>query len=432
MAKAKKSKFAERFYLYLRYIWKRKLWIIFLVAVCTAAAVVYFHDTREKEAVGYLSLRYERAYEGQYPNGTRFNIYDIKSEEVLNRTLERAGLAEEMTTEMLAECLTLSPTSTQNVYNRYLATEYTATLTDTYLPKGYRADDVLNILLNSYEDYFYRNHVTNDDSLELDWSEVEDWEYSEFGSFMKVKVDKLITYLDELRASSGMSQYSLDGETFNSLRASVVDFRDIYLDAYNSFIWEKRLFRDSEDYHEKLEYRRFQLHQQIEQYESKYEIDQSALALYDSSMITFVMVPMYDQVHGLYMARTAIGTDQLAMDSEKDASALKTRKLRMAEVEDEIERVKRANSAALDRRKADEMIEGIQEKVNALVERIRTVSANYEKNRLKNDISHWLRGGSFSARFGLKNAVIVGAASGFAILIAYWIILDVKQTKVKK
>ena len=428
MSKSKNT-FYEKLYLYAGFIWSRKLWILFLTGFCMVCTMAYTREANQHKACGILSLRYERAYEGQYPNGTRFNIYDLKDGEVLQKTLERAGLAEEMTPNMLAECISLSPASAQNVYRRYLATDYSVTLRDDYLPKGYSPSDVLNLLLCVYEEVFHRNYATNDDSLELDWSEVREWDYLEFGNFMKLKVDKLITYLDELRSSSGMSQYSMDGETFNSLRASVVNFRNIYLDAYNSFIWEKRLFRDSENYREKLEYSRFQAHQQIEQFESKYEINQDAQELYDSAMITFVMVPMYDQVHGLYMARTEIGMDKLALDSEKDASSLRASKLRMEEIEDQLDRVSHKSSLHEDRQKADEMILNIQRQADALIARIRVVTKNYEDNRSKNDITHWISDGSFMHRFGVRYALAVGVGTAAAILLFYWLTLDGRKTK---
>ncbi len=98
--------------------------------------------------------------------------------------------------------------------------------------------------MDVYTQVFHRNYATNDDSLELDWAEVEDWDYLDFGNFMTVKINRLITYLDEMKNSSGMSQYSLEGETFSSLRASIVNFRDIYLAEFNAFVNEKRLFKD--------------------------------------------------------------------------------------------------------------------------------------------------------------------------------------------
>lgn len=415
---------------YVALIWSRKFWLIFLGAVAMACAMLYFYSSDAHGASATLSLRYEKAYDGLYPNGTRFNIYDLKNEEVLSKTIERLGLEDELSVWQLYDSLSLSPSSAQNVYNKYIATNYSIYLSDSYLPKGYNPANVLNVLMDVYTQVFHRNYATNDDSLELDWSEVEDWDYLDFGNFMTVKINRLITYLDELKNSSGMSQYSLDGETFSSLRASIVNFRDIHLEAFNAFVIEKRLYRDPKNYQEKLEYRRFLLQQEAEEYQSEYTIRQNALKLYDKSMITFVMVPMYDSSNGLYMARTAIGTDNLANRSASYASMLSNRQLKIAEIDQSMNRVVNANSNAADLARADEMIENIKQQIDNLIVRVRTVTEGYEKIRSKKDISYHVNGKSFMRLFNIKTSFILGAA--FMVLAAaiYCVYFKVrKETK---
>lgn len=408
-------------------LWSRKFWLIFLGCVATITAMLYNYSVNIKDASATLSLRYERAYDGLYPNGTRFNIYDLKNEEVLTKTIERLGLEDVISFQQLYDSLSLSPASAQNVYNRYIATDYTITLNGDFLPKGYSASNVLNVLMDVYKQVFHRNYATNDDSLELDWSEVDDWDYLDFGNFMSVKINKLITFLDEFKNSSGMSQYSLEGETFHSLRASIVNFRNIHLEAFNAFVTEKKLFKDAKNYKEKLEYRQFLLHQETEEYQSEYTIRQEALKLYDKSMITFVMVPMYDVSHGLYMARTAIGTDNLANKAASYASSLSIRKLRTAEINLAIDRVNAANSRKADLERADEMIENIKTQIDNLIVRVRAVTEDYERNRSKNDISYYVWSKGFMSLFDAKRSVMVGAAFVALIAMFYCVYSEVRK-----
>ena len=415
---------------YVALIWSRKFWLLFLGAVAAVCAMLYFYSSNSHGASATLSLRYEKAYDGLYPNGTRFNIYDLKSDDVLSKTIERLGLSDQITINQLSGSLALSPASAQNVYNKYIATDYTIYLSDAALPKGYNAANVLNVLMDVYTQVFHRNYATNDDSLELDWTEVEDWDYLDFGSFMTVKINRLITYLDEMKNSSGMSQYSLEGETFSSLRASIVNFRDIYLAEFNAFVNEKRLFKDPQNYREKLDYRRFLLLQEMEEFQSEYTIRQEALTLYDKSMITFVMVPMYDYSSGLYMARTAIGTDNLASKSANYASSLSNRQLKIAEIDQSLSRVKSANTATADLAWADKMIENIKQQIDSLIVRVRTVTKDYESSRSKNDISYYVNSRSFMRLFEVKNAMMAGAAVMALAAMFYCVYFEVrKETK---
>ncbi len=46
------------------------------------------------------------------PNKTRFNAYEIVSDEVMERAIRRVGLQDSLTASQLAECLSLSPDGT--------------------------------------------------------------------------------------------------------------------------------------------------------------------------------------------------------------------------------------------------------------------------------------------------------------------------------
>jgi uncharacterized protein involved in exopolysaccharide biosynthesis len=121
---------------YVALIWSRKFWLLFLGAVAAMCAMLYFYSSNSQGATATLSLRYEKAYDGLYPNGTRFNIYDLKSDEVLSKTIDRLGLSNQMSIGRLSSSLALSPASAQNVYNKYIATDYSIYLSGSNLPRA--------------------------------------------------------------------------------------------------------------------------------------------------------------------------------------------------------------------------------------------------------------------------------------------------------
>ena len=418
-AKSKTKSFMQHFSQILSMIWNNKLWILFLAVV--SAVFFAWHSAQENlsSASATLNLRYDQAYEGLNPNGTRFNINELLTEEVLYTAIERAGLEGELSVDDLVESLGVNASGSQGPKNKYIATEYSITLSNEYLPARISAKNMLNLVMESYKQYFIKHYGSNDNALNINWSDTQDWEYTEFSDIMTVKVNNLITYLDDLRQESGMYQYHSTGESFRSLSESVANFRDIYLNKYTSYISINGLFKNPQNYQSKLEYRRFLISQSLKSNEDRYRIYQDALNMYDETMIAFVMVPMYDGANGLYMARTSIGMDTLTEESKSYAEKLETNSKEIKEFDMYITQIKNSAADQLKFAFADAMIQEIEEHMDSLINRILVVKKVYEEYRDKNNIQYSLGGYSLVSGFEIKNAVIVAAFVVFLCFVYY-------------
>ena len=411
--------FLKRFTQIIYTIWKNKLWILFLAGVTAVFSACHSAGEKQSYANATLFLRYDEAYEGLNPNGTRFNINELLSDEVLNRTIERAGLTDELSKGDLVNSIAVTASGSQSPKNKYIATEYTIWLNDDYLPKRISAKNMLSLLLETYKQYFLSNYGSNDSALNINWSDVDDWEYIEFSDIMTVKVNNLITYLEDLRQESGMYQYHTTGETFKSLSESVANFRDIYLNKYTSYVSINGLFKRPQNYQSKLQYRRFLISQSLKGNEDRYRIYQDALGIYDESMITFVMVPMYDATNGLYMARTSIGMDNMTSQSKSYAEKIETNSKEIKVYDHNIELTKQSRADEAKYAVADSMIQEIQEHLDSLITRIRAVTKAYESNRDKNSLQYTLNGYSLFTGFDVKGAVKAAAVMVFLCVVYY-------------
>ena len=310
----------------------------------------------------------------------------------------------------------------------YIATEYTIWLNNECLPRRIRARDMLTLLMESYKQYFMQHYGSNDTALDIDWDDVEDWEYLEFADIMNVKVNNLITYLEDLRSESGMYQYHAEGESFRSLVESVTNFRDIYLNKYTAYVTNQHLFRNAGNYEDKLLYRRFLTSQSLGSNTERYNIYQDALHLYDESMITFVMVPLFDATNGLYMARTSIGMDELTLNSQSYAEKIETN---AKEIKTFDAAIANAQNVFLGRNRyavADEMIEEIKTHMNSLIQRITRVSGEYEEYRYKNSILYSIKDYGIVTGYNLKGAAMAAAVTA-AVCTCYYGIRRIRQEK---
>ena len=386
------------------------VWILLMMIIAAVSFSWYSVQKNEASAEATLMLRYEQAYEGLNPNGTRFNIYELTSDAVLEKALDRAGLTGEMSRNDLLDSLEVRASGSQSAKNMYIATEYSVVLRGDKLPRRISARSMLNLLMETYKQYFLENYGANDSALDIDWSDVENWEYLEFANIMDVKVNNLITYLNGLRTESGMSQYRISGESFRSLSESISNFRDIYLNKYTSFVTINRLFRNPVNFRRKLEYRRFLAEQSMQASKDRFEIYEDALDMYDESMITFVMVPMYDSANGLYMARTAIGMDNLTDNSKSFAEALETSAKNLKTFDRDIQNTFTASGENNKRETAEQMIREIQQHLDSLIARIRLVKKDYEDYRSKNSIYYVISTPGLMSGYNLKGAAVVALA----------------------
>lgn len=81
----------------LRHIWtnKYRLFLCLLTLCCLFGLVHYFKSA--DSATASISFNYSEAALGMNPNKTRFNAYEIVSDEVMKRAIRRVGLQDSLT-----------------------------------------------------------------------------------------------------------------------------------------------------------------------------------------------------------------------------------------------------------------------------------------------------------------------------------------------
>ena len=390
-------------------MWQNKLWVLFLVLAAMVFYAWHSAQSKQHDASATLILHYDQAYEGLNPNGTRFNVNELLSKNILETAIDRAGLKDMLSTADLLDSIEVNASGSQSPQKKYIATEYSVRLNDKYLPKKISASNMLTLLLDTYKQYFLSNYGSNDSALNISWEDVDDWEYLEFSDIMKVRVNNLITYLEDLREESGMYQYHATGESFRSLSESVSNFRDIYLNKYTSYVTINGLFKHPENYRSKLFYRRFLINQSLKNNQDCYRIYQDALGMYDQSMITFVMVPMYDAANGLYMARTSIGMDNLTKESKSYAEKIETNSKEIKIFDQSMSLTEKAQKDKEKYAYADAMIKEIENHMDSLIKRIRAVKKEYEDYKGKTYLQFNLRRYSLVSGFDVKGCLITAA-----------------------
>ena len=86
----------------LRHIWINKYRLFFcLLTLCCLFGLVHYFKSADS-ATASISFNYSEAALGMNPNKTRFNAYEIVSDEVMERAIRRVGLQDSLTASQLA------------------------------------------------------------------------------------------------------------------------------------------------------------------------------------------------------------------------------------------------------------------------------------------------------------------------------------------
>ena len=151
----------------LRHIWtnKYRLFLCLLTLCCLFGLVHYFKSA--DSATASISFNYSEAALGMNPNKTRFNAYEIVSDEVMERAIRRVGLQDSLPASQLAQCLYLSPDGTGSANgSEYISTNYYLSINTRKLNLDNRKPtDLLQSVCESYREIFLSNYCDNQSIL---------------------------------------------------------------------------------------------------------------------------------------------------------------------------------------------------------------------------------------------------------------------------
>ena len=115
-----------------------------------------------------ISFNYSEASLGLSPNKTRFNAYEIVSEEVMQRAIEKVGLQGSISASELAGHVFITPEGTGHVggSDDYISTSYNINLNaDGLALKNRTTISLLKSICEAYREFFQENYCDNQDML---------------------------------------------------------------------------------------------------------------------------------------------------------------------------------------------------------------------------------------------------------------------------
>lgn len=432
-----KSKFWALVELVLRGLWQHRFVYLTILILVTCSTSLVMYRQKARTAKMLVALNYEEATRGLYPNNTRFNISLIKSEDVLDRAIAKAGLEGQITALDMADHITALASNVNGMQLPSDTTSYkiATTYTITYekndeLGPRISAKDMLGLIVEAYKEVFYETYTYVEVGIAPDWSECEEQEYMEIGSFFEKECRMLRRFLNTNANENGTFRSARTGETFTSLRQKVDNFITIDLEKYDSYVLQSGLSKNRERYISKLEYENFLKNIDYQKFMAEYQNRLHTIDIYDSALTAVVLIPTLDTQNNFYMSRTKVAIDYQATAAES-ANANGNDTLAVIQKNEYAIRQMRSQTANTPSSiaTAQSMIQDMKQKLETLIETTKILNKEYVRYKTKNYLTISFEERSLADELSLKWVILADGAA-FCALCA-WVLVKSKVIRDK-
>lgn len=383
---------------------KRGLLVLasFLIVFLALCGFHYIRNLHTASTV--LSLDYEEASKGLTPNGMWFNIFEIRSDEVMERVIGYAGLEGKITPDELRECVSVQATHDKNVSGNvnYISTSFVVSFTKSSAISRISAEDMLSLLCKAYREYFVENYGYNHSILSFNTSDLKfNDEYLMAVDLLELKCRQLEKYV-QLRGRESKNYQDPDtGLTFSSLEQRVSSFYAYDLAKLRSYIIENGIANDRTRLVSMLDYKIRMDSLMHNKMMAAYEEDNKGIQMYDAAMSAVVMIPTEDQKMQYYMSRTKTGMDNMVIHAQEQLAGTAER-MEQIEYNDYLMEKLKANGAdRMKTEKAAGMISEMETSLNSIAADVRSVDNAYLSTKARNYIGFSDDNTGFAEQIGL-------------------------------
>ena len=376
-----------------------------------------------------LSLNYEEASKGQNPNLTRYNVYELKSDRVMERVISNAGLQDVLTPTELSEhidiaenssCKTIDPNDSSTYY---ISTSDTVSYRMNREIKNISVDDMMTLICKSYNDMFHEEYVGTKSVLKYDLGDIEGKEYIEIAKLFTNKSDQMLRYIQQRIEENATYRSDITGQSFQTIKKMIQNVQNYSIKKYSAFVLESGLSRNKDHYIRTLNYKNDMLNINYQKFMIDYNVRKQQVQDYDSAMIGTVMVPSINEKQEYYMSRTNTGTDYLTKEADYSLSQGNAVDRDIIDNNDIIAKVNASTADEESYKKADELIKTVDEELKQVANTADTTDKEYIKHTTKDYLTFTEYTGSGNKMFILET-VIGTAVVFFIILCAVYYVID--------
>lgn len=261
--------------------------------ICAAGGAVYRHAHQTHTAV--ISLAYQSASRGLYPDGMRCDPYLATSEEVLGAAEDALGYT------IPRESIWVRPSYTGR--GATYATDYTIT---------YQGADtaVLPAVVRAWESAFAAHTGANRSATAYE-AYPADMDYLDITSWLEKETEQ-IRYAANQRLKENRTWAPDDTETmtYADIVSAAENIKNTSISNLRTYIVQNGISKDPETLENTIAYRNRELQKRKDQTDAQYRNRLKAIALYDSTLFPTISVPSISN-GTYYVTTTRTGLDYI-------------------------------------------------------------------------------------------------------------------------
>lgn len=377
---------------------KGRFLLYFLVAACVLSLLAA-EDNRQ-EGSRLVALIYPEASSGLNPNGSRCNMSDILSDEVLNRAIANGGFegldADDLKDALHVQLLSAAETkqsgsapggNSGNAESGFsgnpteaglVSTQFLLEYSPTSKTGGLDGEDVVFAVTDAYRDWFIEQYAINYGVLDISFDDIDEYDYPELRDYFRAHLNKITNFAGAYAKRNGTFVSEQTGMSFWELAEKGWNLYNTSLEDFHSYVLSYGLSKDGEKSMDKIRYMHIASCRNYLNNIQAYDVRLDAINRYDNDMAAVVYVPTYDTDGSFYMSKTKIGIDHFSegadMQSNYASGILST-------IQDEdylIGQLSRSTGGSEQYQKADAQIEQLKGQILDLAEALRKTARDYE------------------------------------------------------
>lgn len=389
---------------------QRVRWLFAVGVVCTLVFMFVLTTVKSFGASTTMSLNYEESVTGKTPNGARFSESEFLTQEYLEAILQATGLQDDLTTADLADCISISPTTSRIVTKEddyYISSSYYLTVKLPWTLWGkITVQDFLDEICRVYLKRFTADYRVNATSLDID-DDYSDMDYEEIGSYFSMMIDRVNNYLTVRNDQDG-SYLSASGQSYSAIKKQVQNLNGYTLREYQSYIWEKGVAKDNSRCIDDLNELNRTLRWDEMSDSQKSAIYMTILDNYNNKMVSSVLIPTYDNDGAFYMSRTKIGIDDLALQANGLLSSAVEAQKSIATNNSKVTALEQPTESH-EVQMAQAMVDNITRQLADIVSATRELDADCYAQRIRSYLVFSEPQRSFMQRYNVKRSVMLAA-----------------------
>ncbi|MBQ4516019.1 MAG: hypothetical protein II978_04420 [Clostridia bacterium] len=383
-------------------------WILLVCFITTMVYGIFNHVELKKSVHAIISLNYSEASQALNSNGTRYNMAEIISDEVVDRAIKKGAL-KDVTVKQLKNCLVVYPCvqggvgdESQYHISTEFAVEYHASKDTAHLD----SENVIKLITAAYKEYYIEKYTDNF-KLDTEKPDFAKMEYMDIVAYFDKETMSILNYLYGM-AEKNPSFVTANNTTFNSIAGKVYQFKETQINQnLRSLILQNGIVRKQYEYVDRLSYQNTNVDFDRQKNDVSYNLCNQAIAMYSEEMTRVVLVPTWDQAGKYYMGRTKVGVDELSVMATNFSNYVASNEKEIMDNNLVINKISSGNQSAELYASADSLIDSIYNSIKGFEKEAIGAGREYSSHKMNQCIAVTIYG--ISIMDELKTLVVFAA-----------------------